>query len=122
MIRMGPYPRIPSGPAVLYDRIKGRTQDCTRPKRKNIESTLAMREPSTQDVQRGVTQCLELANPRHCVNGPAAGDGVCCCGTGGTRSGIGWAAVDSLIGCATSLCSRISRALFSGTSFQAFSN
>ena len=48
---MGPYPRIPSGPAVMDDCIKGRTQDCTRPQRKNIESTLAMREPSTQDLR-----------------------------------------------------------------------
>jgi hypothetical protein len=35
----------------MYDRInRGRTQDCTRPKPKNIKSTLAMREPSTQDI------------------------------------------------------------------------
>ena len=29
---------------------KGRTQDRTRPKRQNNKSTLAMREPSTQDI------------------------------------------------------------------------
>ena len=28
----------------------GRTQDCTRPQRQNIKLTLAMREPSTQDI------------------------------------------------------------------------
>ena len=28
----------------------GRTQDCTRPPRQTIKSTLAMREPSTQDI------------------------------------------------------------------------
>src|ERR1022692_1654314 len=49
---MGPYPCIPSGPAVMYTAATGRTQDCTRPPRQNINLILAMREPSTQDIRR----------------------------------------------------------------------
>src|SRR5438874_9041 len=48
--RMGPHPCIPSGPAVMGTAPTGRTQDCTRPPRHTIKSTLAMREPSTQDI------------------------------------------------------------------------
>ena len=38
----------------------GRTQDCTRPPRQTIKSTLAMREPSTQDI-RSCTKISDLA-------------------------------------------------------------
>ena len=62
---MGPYPRIPSGPAVMDDCIKGRTQDCTRPQRKNIESTLAMREPSTQDIRFHDRERAGMTHKRH---------------------------------------------------------
>jgi len=47
---MGPYPCIPSGPAVMCTAPTGRTQDCTRPQRQTIKLILAMREPSTQDI------------------------------------------------------------------------
>jgi hypothetical protein len=43
----------------------GRTQDCTRPQRQTIKSTLAMREPSTQDIAVVLTMSNfpgELAN------------------------------------------------------------
>ncbi len=48
--RMGPYPRIPSRPAVQDTASTGRTQDCTRPKR-HTNKILAIREPSTQDIK-----------------------------------------------------------------------
>ena len=41
---------IPSRPAIMCTAQTGRTQDCTRPQRQTIKSTLAMREPSTQDI------------------------------------------------------------------------
>jgi hypothetical protein len=47
----GVYPCIPSRPAVMCTAATGRTQDCTRPPRQTIKSTLAMREPSTQDIR-----------------------------------------------------------------------
>ena len=47
---MGPYPCIPSGPAVTDTAPTGRTQDCTRPPRQSIKLILAMQEPSTQDI------------------------------------------------------------------------
>ena len=47
--RLGPDPRIPSGPAVQNTAPTGRTQDCTRPNRRT-NKTLATRKPSTQDI------------------------------------------------------------------------
>jgi hypothetical protein len=49
--RLGPFPCIPSGPAVMCTGPIGRTQDCTRPPRLTLKSTLGMREPSTQVIQ-----------------------------------------------------------------------
>jgi hypothetical protein len=35
----------------------GRTEDCTRPDRQNVKSTLAMWEPSTEDIRSTSQMC-----------------------------------------------------------------